>query len=132
MKLTTSIVLATLFMAPAVQAGEFLSDDELKTLFTDKTFDGVYLPKDKHFSVYEAPDGTHNVVRSNGKKDKNRTWFIKDGKHCTTNPKWKKKPEWKDGRCSKVKDAGDGEYHKVSDDGEHTHTLTNFRDGNQL
>jgi len=94
---------------------------------TDKTFDGLYLPKDKEFKVYEAPDGTHNVQRPGGKIEKGRAWSVNDkGQHCTTKPNWDKP------RCSYVKDAGNGEYHKYTDDGEHTHILTNFRDGNQL
>lgn len=125
------LILSMMLSSTYVNANQYMTADEVKALFTDKTFDGVYLPKDKHFNVYEAPDGTHNVLRKNGKKDKGRTWFINDkGQHCSTNPKWKKK--WPDGRCSFVKDAGNGEYHKISDDGKHTHTLTNFRDGNQL
>jgi hypothetical protein len=126
-----TILLAAVMFAMPAYANEYMNADEVKTLMTDKTFDGVFLPKDKRFSAYEAPDGTHHVLRPNGKKDQGRSWFVNDkGQHCTTNPKWKKK--WPDGRCSFVKDAGNGEYHKISDDGKHTHTLNNFRDGDQL
>ena len=122
------IALMTLFIfSSVVSAGEYLNADETKALLTGKTFDGFFLPKNKKFSVYEAPDGTHNVLRPNGKRDKGRTWFVNDkGQHCTTHKKWKEP------RCSYVKDVGNGEYHKFSDQGEHTHTFTNFRDGNQL
>jgi hypothetical protein len=125
----SSIVLFSLFVVVnTASAADYMSADEVKALFTDKTFDGVYLPKDKNFKAYEAPDGTHNVLRPSGKRDKNRTWSVNtEGQHCTTNPKWKTNP-----RCSYVTDAGNGEYHKINNDGEHTHTLTNFRDGNQL
>jgi hypothetical protein len=127
MKKCSVAVLALFALLNTANAAEYLSADEVKALVTDKTFDGLYLPKDKQFWVYEAPDGTHHVKRLSGKMDKNRTWFVNDeGQHCTTKKKW-------DGpRCSHVKDAGNGEYHKINNDGEHTHTLTNFRDGNQL
>jgi len=126
-------LLAMLAATGAATAGDYMTADEAKSLFTNKTFDGVYLPKDKSFSVYEAEDGTHHVLRPSGKRDKGRTWFInEEGKHCTTHPKWTKKGKWVNGRCSFVKNAGDGEYHKISDDGDHTHTLTNFREGDQL
>jgi hypothetical protein len=124
----SSIALLSLFVAVnTASAAEYMSADAVKALFTDKTFDGVYLPKDKQFWAYEAPDGTHHVLRKSGKIDENRTWSVNaEGQHCTTKKKW-------DGpRCSYVVDAGNGEYHKINNDGEHTHTLTNFRDGNQL
>lgn len=123
-----SIAVLTMFaFLNTASAAEYMSADDVTALFTDKTFDGVYLPKDKNFSAYEDPDGTHNVVRPNGKRDKGRTWSVNDaGQHCTT------KKKWKEPRCSYVVDAGNGEYHKINNDGEHTHTLTNFRDGNQL
>lgn len=112
-------------------AGDYMSADEVKTLMSGMTFDGIFLPKDKHFSAYAEPNGTHHVLRPNGKRDKGRTWFVNEkGQHCTTNPKWKKK--WPNGRCSFVLNAGNGEYHKFGDNGNHTHTLSNFRSGNQL
>ena len=127
----TTAFLSAITLSTFAYAGNYMNGDEVKALMTDKTFDGVYLPKDKEFSAYEAPDGTHHVLRPNGKRDRGRTWFINNkGQHCTTHPKWKNK--WPDGRCTYVKNAGDGEYHKYNEDGEHTHTLTNFRDGNQL
>ena len=133
MKKCSIAILTMLVIVKTASAAEYMTADQVKAVFTNKTFDGVYLPKDKNFKAYESPDGTHHVLRSSGKRDKSRKWFVNsEGKHCTTHPKWKKKPEWKDGRCSFVRDAGNGEYHKINDNGKHTHTLTNFRDGNQL
>jgi len=133
LKINTIALFATLLFTQASYAANYMSADEVKSALTDKTLDGVFLPKNKKFSIYEAPDGTHHVLRPNGKRDKGRTWFVNDeGQHCTTHPKWKKKAKWKDGRCSHVVDAGNGEYHKFNEDGEHTHTLKNVRDGNQL
>ena len=125
------ILLVVAAAASAAHAGEYMTADEVKALMSGNTFDGVFLPKSTEFSAYEDPDGKHNVLRSNGKMDEGRTWFVNEkGQHCTNNPKWAKK--WPDGRCSFVRDAGNGEYYKINNKGEHTHTLTNFREGNQL
>jgi len=127
-KITCIMVLVLSSLTSVSFADEFMSADQVKALMTNKTFDGIYLPKDKQFKVFEDADGTHNVYYP--KKDKlvnNREWKVNEkGQHCTTHPKWD------DYRCSHVKDAGNGEYHKINDDGEHTHTLTNFREGNKL
>jgi hypothetical protein len=126
-----SFLCVTAITMTTAHAEEYMSADQVRSLMTNMTFDGVYLPKNTVFSAYEDPDGTHNVLRSNGKIDEGRTWFVNDkGQHCTTNPKWKKK--WPDGRCSYVKDAGNGEYYKINSEGKHTHTLKNFREGDQL
>ena len=126
-KVTGIMLLALLAVTNTSFAAEYMSAEQVKAVFTNKTFDGVYLPKDKTFSVFEAPDGTHHVLRPSGKRDQGRTWEVNDeGQHCTTHPKSGKL------RCSSVVDAGNGEYHKYNSDGEHTHTLTNFRDGNKL
>ncbi|OSM01623.1 hypothetical protein [Magnetofaba australis] len=112
----------------AAQAATPLDKEAAIKLFTDHTFDGVFVPKDKRFQAYEAPDGSHIVLRPNGKRDKGRVWSINDqGQHCTTSPKNADKL-----RCSSVLDMGGGVYHKVNAKGKHTHTLTNFRPGNQL
>ena len=44
--------------------------------------------------------------------------------HCTSHPK-------RGDNCKLIKHVGDGVYHGISD-GQHTHTLSNFREGNQL
>lgn len=127
MKKLVILALAIWAFGAEARADEYLTEAQAKALFTDKTFDGLYVPKDKIFKAYEAPDGAHVVLRPNGKKDKGRKWMVNDkGQHCTTGKKW---DGW---RCSHVKDAGNGEYHKVNGRGKHTHTLTNFRAGNQL
>ena len=127
-KLSTIALVAMLAWAPGAEANEYLTEDEAKALFKGKTFDGVYHGKKmKKFKAYEAPDGGHHVQRPNGKIDLGRKWSVNgSGQHCTTNKKWKKP------RCSGVKDTGNGEYRKFNGDGKHTHTMTNFRDGNQL
>jgi hypothetical protein len=128
--LRSAVLLFAITLPTFASASDYMSADEVKALMKDKTFDGIYLPKNSNFSVYDAPDGTHTVSRPTGTIERG-TWFVNDkGQHCTTNPKWKEK--WPNGRCSYVKNAGGGEYHKFNDEGEHTHTLTNFRGGNQL
>ncbi|MAN80934.1 MAG: hypothetical protein CMM77_07070 [Rhodospirillaceae bacterium] len=127
MKSIFAALLGLLLFAPMASADDYMSADDVTALFTNKTFDGIYLPKDKTFKAFEAADGTHNVVYPNGKKSKGRKWFVNDqGQHCTTHKK-KKEP-----RCSFIKDAGNGVYHKINNAGAHTHTMRNFRDGNQL
>tara|TARA_B100000780_G_scaffold232814_1_gene172867 strand:+ start:76 stop:459 length:384 start_codon:yes stop_codon:yes gene_type:complete len=127
MKTIFAALLGIGLVASAASASDYMSAADVKALFTDKTFDGVFLKKNKKFTAYEATDGSHNVVSANGKKSDGRKWSVNDkGQHCTTSKKWKEP------RCSFIKDAGNGEYHKINDAGEHTHTLTNFRDGNQL
>jgi hypothetical protein len=125
-------IFAALFAANVGVAGDYLSSEQVKEQFIDKTFDGVYLPKNKRFSTYSGADGALKVVRPNGKTDPARSWFVKDdGQRCVTHPRWKNHSEWADGRCAWVKDAGNGEIHQFSPDGEHTHIFTNFRDGDQ-
>lgn len=106
--------------------GRKMTKDEVIERFTDVTFDGVFIPKNKKFVAYDSPDGKLEILRPNGKRDKGRTWFINDdGERCATNPKWDAP------RCFEVFDMGNGEYHQYKD-GKHLHTLTNFRNGNQL
>lgn len=110
-------------IANSAYAENVLSADEAKALFANKTFDGYQEIKEKEFMVYSAADGTHTVHFSSGKV-KVGTWSINDeGKHCVELSKL---------RCTKVISVGDGTYQKIKDNGKHTHTLSNFRDGNQL
>lgn len=123
--------LAVAFAPGLALAERPLAKDEVVAVFTDKTFDGVYLPNNSRFTAYGALDGTLLVVR-NGKTEGGRTWFVNDqGQRCATDPAWKNKAEWKDGRCFDVVDAGNGTYHQF-ENGQHMHTLNNLRGGNQL
>lgn len=127
-KNSLALLLAFFSISVAAQASEYMSAEEVKSLMTDKTFDGIYLPKGKSFIAYEAPDGTHNIYfPEKDKRSKNRIWFVTGkGQHCIANINW---PE---AHCSYIKNAGNGEYHRIDIEGKHTHTLTNFRSGNQL
>jgi len=102
-----------------------LSKEEVIALFSDKTFDGVQVIKDKEFRIYSSSNGEFEIEYSSG-KTKSRYWRVNaDGEHCVS------KKEGKGGRCSVVISVGDGVYHKITND-EHTHTLNNFVSGNQL
>ncbi len=104
---------------------KILSKDEVVALFTDKTFDGIQVVKNKKFSTFSSSDGKFVIHYPNG-KEKSRYWRVNnDGEHCVS------KKEGKGGRCSVVKSVGGGVYHKITND-EHTHTLKNFVAGNQL
>lgn len=106
--------------------GRKLEKSEVVEQFTDVTFDGIYLPKNKTFVAYDAPDGKLEVLRSNGKRDQGRTWFVNDeGQRCATSPK-RKEP-----RCFDLFDMGNGVYHQY-ENGKHLHTLSNLRSGNHL
>ena len=126
------IVIATMalglfFSGISVSLAEekILNKEEAIALFTDKTFDGYQEIKEKKFKVFSASDGAHTVVFESGKTI-DRYWRINDdGEHCVS------KRQGKGGRCSVVKSVGNGVYHKITE-GEHTHTLKNFVNGNQL
>ena len=103
-----------------------MTREEIIETFTDVTFDGVFLPKNKHFVAYDAPDGELVILRPNGNRDKNRTWFVNDeGQRCATNPRWS------EARCFDLFDAGNGKYHQYLN-GKHLHILSNLRKGNHL
>ena len=104
---------------------KILNKEEAMALFKDKTFDGYQETKKKNFKVYSSQDGDHEVHFEGG-KNISRFWRINEkGEHCVS------KKKGKGGRCSTVKSLGNGVYHKITND-EHTHTLRNFKDGNQL
>ena len=128
-KRTMAAVCAACALAMGVvvaEEGRELEQAEVVELFTDVTFDGVYLPKNKAFVAYDAPDGKLEILRPNGERDRGRTWFVNDeGQRCATNPKWKEP------RCFELFDRGDGTYHQYFE-GKHVHTLSNLRRGNQL
>jgi len=125
MKRTILLFVATAITSAAMAERQLNREEVLET-FTDVTFDGIYVPKNKHFVAYDAPDGTLHILRPNGKRDEGRTWFVNgDGQRCATNPKWS------EARCFDVTEAGDGVYHQYRN-GEHLHILSNFRKGNHL
>jgi hypothetical protein len=120
----TTLVLLPLLLSNPVAASEALNADDVKALFSNKTFDIHNVVKDKNLSGYDSDDGQHLVYIPWKDKVSKRKWWLEGNKHCTSHPK-------QGDNCKLIKPAGDGVYHGISD-GEHTHTLSNFRDGNQL
>lgn len=120
----TIFTLIILLLATPVLASKELSADEIKALFTNKTFDIHSVAKNKNLKGYSSEDGTHLVYIPWKDKTSKRKWWIEGNKHCTSHPK-------RGNNCKVIKPMGDGVYHGISD-GEHSHTLSNFRDGNHL
>lgn len=121
---TVTLTLITLLFSNATIADEYLSADGVKALFANKSFDIHNIIKDKKLQGYDSDDGEHLVYIPWKDKTSNRKWWLDGNKHCTSHPK-------RGDSCKLIKDIGDGVYHGITD-AEHTHTLSNFRDGNQL
>lgn len=112
-------------LSGAVSAEEILNGDQVKTLFSNKTFDGQDVIKDRKYRVYSSTNATMKIVYSRG-VTKTRYWLIDDkGRHCVS------KEEGKKGKCSVVIGIGGGVYKKITND-KHSHTMKNYVDGNQL
>jgi len=105
-------------------AGEPLNTDDVKALISNKTFDVHNVAKDKNLKVFDGADGQHLVYIPWKDKTSKRKWWLEENKHCTSHPK-------RGDSCKNIINIGEGIYHGITD-GEHTHTLSNFRDGNQL
>jgi hypothetical protein len=124
MKVQSMLALTAFLLVGPVAASDELSADEIKSLFSNKTFDIHNVKKDKHLKGYDSEDGTHLVYIPWKDKTSKRKWWQEGNMHCTSHPK-------EGDNCKTLKHVGNGVYHGVSD-GEHTHTLSNFLEGNQL
>lgn len=124
MKIRCLVITAAILIASPVVADDELNADEIKALFTNKTFDIHNVENDKNLKGYDSEDGTHLVYIPWKDKTSKRKWWVDGNMHCTSHPK-------RGDNCKTMKHTGDGVYHGFSD-GKHTHTLSNFRDGNQL
>ena len=120
----SSIIVLFVFFTSVANASEYLTADQVKTLFTNKTFDVHNVAKGKDLHGYDNANGEHLIYIPWKDKISERKWWIDGNKHCTSHPK-------RGDSCKDMKDMGDGTYHGYTD-GEHSHTLSNFRDGNQL
>lgn len=115
-------VSASLLFTANVFAAETMSADEVRAAFTGKTCDGHNENKDKSYKIYMNSDGS--MLHKNRKRTKEVSWEVtEDGQHCGVFPRKRV--------CGKVASMGDGVYHKL-DEGDHTNTLKNCVDGNQL
>ncbi len=124
MKHLSIITLTTVFLSSPVFAGDDITADEIRALFSNKTFDIHNVKTDKHLTAYDSEDGSHLVYIPWKDKISERKWWQNDNQHCTSHPK-------RGDSCKTLKHMGDGIYHGFTD-GKHTHTLRNFRAGNQL
>ena len=124
MKIKPMLALTAICLASPVAASDQLDADEIKALFTNKTFDIHNIKNNKHLKGYDSEDGMHLVYIPWKDKISKRKWWQEGNMHCTSHPK-------RGNNCKTLKHIGDGVYHGLSD-GEHTHTLSNFREGNQL
>lgn len=116
--------LIPLLISNSVIANEALSAEEVKALFTNKTFDIHNVEKDKNLRGYDSDDGQHLVYIPWKDKTSARKWWVEGNMHCTSHPK-------RGDSCKTLTPNGNGVYHGITD-GKHTHTLSNFRNGNQL
>ena len=107
-----------------VHANEYMTAEQVKSLFTNKTFNIHNIAKDKHLQGYDTEDGKHLVFIPWKDKISKRKWWVEDNKHCTSHPK-------RGDSCKDMKDMGDGSYQGFTD-GKHTHTLSNFREGKRF
>lgn len=117
----TSVITAFMVTSP-VLAEKVLSADEVKALFTDVTFDGRNELKGKNFQMYFSESGAAIQKKGNGSTREGEWSVDGDGRHCV---------EFNRLSCAHVTDMGDGIYHKYPN-GVHSHTLQNFRKGNDL
>ena len=102
-------------------ADEFLNAEQVKNLFTNKTFDIHNIANDKNLQGFDSEDGKHLVYIPHKDKTSKRKWWLDENKHCTSHPK-------RGDSCKLIKMVSEGVYHGITD-GKHSHTLSNFRDG---
>ena len=121
MKKVLLIVLSSFMLTNTAFAEDFLTEDEIKTLFTNHSFDVRNEAKGKDLKGFDNDEGQHFIYVPNKDKTLKRKWWTDGATHCTSHPK-------RGDSCKKMKRMGDGVYHGISD-GEHTHTLSNFREG---
>jgi len=121
MKKIVLATLSTLMLFNTAFADEFLTEAEIKALFTNHSFDVRNEEKGKNLKGYDNDEGEHYIYIPWKKKTSERKWWTDGDTHCTSHPK-------RGDSCKKMKKAGDGVYHGITD-GDHTHTLRNFRPG---
>ena len=116
-----TFILLSFLLFNTVMAAEFMTADEIKALFTDQSWDIHNVVKDKNLEGYATANGEHHIYIPWKDKVSHRKWWLDGDMHCTSHPK-------RGDNCKKMKPMGEGVYHGISD-GEHTHTLKNFKKG---
>lgn len=119
--LAGSMLVTLMCTAPqSAYADRKLSPEEVKSLISGKTFDGVNEKSGQTYVAHPTPDGVHNVHYPNGRKVSGKWHVTEAGQHCIEIPNFSS--------CADVYDRGNGVYQRV-DNGVVTHTLKNFREG---
>ena len=121
MKKMLLVAISSFVLFSAAHADDFLTEDEIKSLFTNHSFDVRNETKGKDLKGFANADGEHFIYVPWKERTFKRKWWTDGATHCTSHPK-------RGDNCKKMKKVGDGVYHGISD-GEHTHTLRNFRAG---
>ena len=122
MKKIVLATLSTLMLFNTALADEFLTEAEIKALFTNQSWIVRNETKNKEFKGFANDAGEHFIHNmKKGKTYPARKWWTDGATHCTSHPK-------RGDNCKKMKKMGDGVYHGISD-GEHTHTLRDFKPG---
>lgn len=127
MKIQSLIIAATLsLMSFSSIASDKLTGDQIRALFSDKTYDieKVDVDKKNHLSAFTSSGGKRIVYIPWKDKHSKRKWWVEGNKICSSHPK-------RDDYCREIVDAGNGVYHSL-ENGKHLSTVSNFRDGNQL
>jgi len=121
MKKTLVIFLSSFMLFSGAFADEFLTEAEIKALFTNHSFDIRNETKGKDLKGHADAEGRHYVYIPWKDRTSQRKWWTEGATHCTSHPK-------RGDSCKQMKKMGNGVYQGITD-GEHTHTLSNFRPG---
>ena len=113
--------LSSLILFSTAVAEEFMTEAQIKTLFSGQSWDVHNVKRDKDVEGYATADGQHNIYIPWKDKVSERKWWTEGATHCTSHPK-------RGDNCKKMKNMGGGVYHGFSD-GELTHILKNFKKG---
>ena len=127
MKILPFIVTTSLYLISfSAVSGEMLTGEQIKELFTNKTYDieKMDVSKNNHLSAYVSSDGKRVVYIPWKDKLSNRKWWIEGNSICASHPK-------REDYCRGIMSVGNGVYHSL-DNGKHLSTISNLRDGNQL
>jgi hypothetical protein len=104
----------------SVSADRTLGAAEIKALITDKTVHVTRKKDGAQWKIFFAADGKGYESAGEAKG----TWEVKDnGEHCTS---------WAPLKCAKIANLGDGNYARLSPNGDVAVTWTKIEDGKQL
>lgn len=127
--ITICLSVVLVCMASFTHADDFLSGDEIKSIYTGKTAKGVHLKKGYSYVAYFSPDGALSQKTDDGNVKQGK-WSVDDeGRQCVT---WKGSGVTK---CFPLVNNNDGSYTKVKLKGKKRIPIImhrDFTDGNKL